>query len=208
MNYLGHLLVLPDEGLVTLGNLLGDFFKGPARDVSPVELGLGVRLHREIDRYTDQHPAVVRSVERLGPAHRRIAGVLVDVFYDHFLAQDADIDALRAAVEPHVGGLPDALRPIPLRMITGNWMGSYRRVEGIGEVLVRMEQRHKKPLGLAGAEQLLRLHYKQLEDDLAAFYPDVMRFTKEALHRLRSACPAEAPPDAATGSASDPRHSA
>ena len=187
MNYLGHLLVLPDAGLITLGNLLGDFFKGRVDGIEPIELRLGVALHREIDRFTDTHPVVMRSVARLGPERRRLGGVLVDVFYDHFLAQGVDVEQLRSGLLEHVGGLPLELQGLPDKMITGRWLGSYSTVEGIGMVLERMEARRKRIVGLAGAEVQLRQHYDALAEDVAEFYPEVERFTKDAILRLRLA---------------------
>ena len=185
MNYLGHLLVLPDAGLTTLGNLLGDFFKGRVAGIEPVELRIGVALHREIDRFTDSHPVVRRSVARVSPERRRVAGALVDVFYDHFLAQGVDVDRLRGGLMEHLDGLPEELRELPGRMITSKWLGSYSSVEGIGFVLERMEQRRKRIVGLVGAEAELRQHYGALGEDVAEFFPEVERFAREALGRLR-----------------------
>ncbi|MEO5953244.1 MAG: ACP phosphodiesterase [Chloroflexia bacterium] len=203
MNWLGHLLVLPDQGLVTLGNLLGDFIKGRVDKIEPRDLRIGVALHRELDRYTDDHPAVLRSKALISPQRRRIAGILVDVFYDHFLAQGLDVDSFRPGLLEHAHSLPEALRPLPARMITSSWLGSYSTVEGIGYVLSRMEQRRKRIIGLDGAESELSQHYEALSRDVRDFYPDVARFTKEALHRLRSASPEEPRADGAEESSLD-----
>lgn len=191
--------MLPDAGLTTLGNLLGDFFKGRVEGIEPLELRQGVALHREIDRFTDSHPVVIRSVARLNPGRRRLGGVLVDVFYDHFLAQGLDVDQLRGGLIDHVGGLPAELQALPDRMITGRWLGSYATVEGIGMVLERMEARRKRIVGLAGAEVELRQHYIALAEDVAEFYPEVERFTKDAIHRLRLASLEEPRPGAEAG---------
>lgn len=202
MNYLGHLLVLPDAGLITLGNLLGDFFKGRVEGIEPLDLRLGVALHREIDRFTDSHPVVLRSVARLGPARRRLGGVLVDVFYDHFLAQRVDVEQLRGGLIQHARELPSQLQALPDRMITGAWLGSYSTVEGIGMVLQRMEARRKRIVGLSGAEVELRQHYVALAEDVAEFYPAVERFTKDAILRLQSASREELQSGGAVGSPS------
>jgi acyl carrier protein phosphodiesterase len=184
VNYLGHLLVLPDAGLITLGNLLGDFFKGRVDSIEPEALRIGVSLHREIDRFTDAHPVVRRSIERIAPERRRVAGVLVDVFYDHFLAQGVDVDALRGGLLGHVGGLPVELQPLPARMVTSGWLGSYGSVGGIGQVLTRMEARRKRIVGLDGAEVELERHYEGLAADVQEFYPEVLDFTQATLRRL------------------------
>lgn len=197
-------MVLPDAGEISLGNMLGDFFKGGLGDVHPERLRLGVALHREIDRFTDAHPAVRRSKSRISNERSRIAGVLVDVFYDHFLIHQADLNRLRQNVLPYVAALPAELQPLPDRVISNSWFGSYRTIEGIGAVLARMEARRRRPLGLAGAEAELATQYAGLAADVVEFYPEVVGFTQAALHRLQSASQVGLPLDAAAESLSGP----
>ncbi|MFN7544463.1 MAG: ACP phosphodiesterase [Acidobacteriota bacterium] len=204
MNYLGHLLVLPDSGLISLGNLLGDFVKGRLDSIADPQLRLGVALHRELDRYTDQHPLVRAAIARISSPRRRVAGVLIDVFFDHFYAQSIDIDALRPPLLPHLADLPAPLQSLPERMITSHWFGAYATPSGIGAVLHRMEQRRGRPLGLSGAEQELSSHYQHFEDAALAFLPDAIAFTRETLLRLQSASLAGPPPAAAAVSSADP----
>ena len=184
MNYLGHLLVLPDAGLLSLGNLLGDFVKGRLDTMPRGDFRAGVQLHRELDRYTDAHPAVKRSRARIDEKRRRISGVLVDVFYDHFLAGGNDWDRLFAGLAPHVADLPPGLQDLPARMVSSRWLGAYARIDGIGAVLVRMDQRRARPLGLGGSEQELLLHYDAFQRDQAEFFPDVQGFVRRELPRI------------------------
>jgi acyl carrier protein phosphodiesterase len=44
-------------------------------------------LHRAIDTFTDAHP-VLDEVLKLHSRYHHYAGVIVDVFYDHFLAKN------------------------------------------------------------------------------------------------------------------------
>jgi acyl carrier protein phosphodiesterase len=44
-------------------------------------------LHRAIDTFTDAHP-VFDKVLKLHSRYHHYAGVIVDVFYDHFLAKN------------------------------------------------------------------------------------------------------------------------
>src|SRR5690349_14540980 len=87
MNWLAHLRLAPREPLLRLGNLAGDFVRGVY--VSALHGGLqrGIAMHRAIDRFVDAHHAVRTAKERLQPPFRRFAGVLVDVWFDHFLAR-------------------------------------------------------------------------------------------------------------------------
>jgi acyl carrier protein phosphodiesterase len=43
-------------------------------------------LHRRIDSFSDTHAAFRRSRARVSEVRRRFGGIMVDMFYDHFLA--------------------------------------------------------------------------------------------------------------------------
>ena len=62
MNWLAHLRLAPDEPLVRLGNLAGDFVRGV--DVSSLhpDVRRGVLQHRAIDRFVDDHSVHRRSM--------------------------------------------------------------------------------------------------------------------------------------------------
>ncbi len=56
MNFLGHLYLAGNEPLVIVGNFMADAVKG--RDLSrfPAAVEQGIRRHRAIDAFTDEHP--------------------------------------------------------------------------------------------------------------------------------------------------------
>lgn len=90
MNYLAHAVLAGPDPLLRLGGLMGDFVKGPLRPAPahlPERLTQGLRLHRAIDAYAETHPAFRASRARVSPERRRVAGIMVDLFYDHFLAR-------------------------------------------------------------------------------------------------------------------------
>ncbi|GAB4356827.1 MAG: ACP phosphodiesterase [Bryobacter sp.] len=201
MNYLGHLLTLPHHGLFTLGNMLGDFAKGRAESFEPWAFQIGIRLHREIDAYTDAHPAVLHSKSVVPAAQRRLAGVLVDIFYDHFYVEGVAFAEHRDSLAPFAPQLPETIRRLPIEMLSTRWFGAYSRIEGIAQILAKMDQRRTRAVGLLGAECILEDHYAAFRSDALAFLPDVQAFTKAALLRLQSAYP-EAPPAALAAEAS------
>ena len=87
MNFLAHAYLSNDNPLLLVGNFMGDFVKG--RDLHErFDPGIanGVELHRLIDSFTDSHPVVIESKKRLRESYRHYAPVIVDMFYDHFLA--------------------------------------------------------------------------------------------------------------------------
>jgi acyl carrier protein phosphodiesterase len=86
MNWLAHAFLSEPDLECRLGNLLADMVKGKDRaTMSPLFLR-GVACHQSIDSFTDFHPVVERSKLRITPRFGRVAGILVDIFYDHFLS--------------------------------------------------------------------------------------------------------------------------
>ncbi|MCC0177441.1 DUF479 domain-containing protein [Waterburya agarophytonicola K14] len=88
MNWLAHLLLAESNPEVSLGNLLGDLIKGEAREALNPTLQRGLECHQAIDIFTDKHPLVKRSKQRISNEYRRFAGILIDVFYDYILANN------------------------------------------------------------------------------------------------------------------------
>jgi acyl carrier protein phosphodiesterase len=68
--------------------MLGDFVKGDDYNGYSPDIRGAILLHRQIDIFTDAHPTHRRSKTRLDSRHRHTKGVLVDIFYDHFLARN------------------------------------------------------------------------------------------------------------------------
>ncbi|MEK7257992.1 MAG: DUF479 domain-containing protein, partial [Bacteroidota bacterium] len=88
MNFLAHFLLSGKSEPLIVGNFLGDFLKNREVAALPETVRAGVILHRHIDTFTDRHPAVLQSVQRLRPVHGRYSPVLLDVFYDFILAKN------------------------------------------------------------------------------------------------------------------------
>ena len=85
MNFLAHLFLASPGADWMLGGLVADFVR--SRDVTgfPDTIQAGIRLHQRIDSFTDAHPVVAASKRRLHPPYRRFAGILLDMFYNHFI---------------------------------------------------------------------------------------------------------------------------
>src|SRR5215218_10282778 len=91
MNFLAHAyLSFNDEGLLT-GNLISDFVKGKAQYQYPEHIQKGIRLHRAIDAFTDEHDATKEAATFFKTPYRLYSGPIVDVLYDYFLANDNTI---------------------------------------------------------------------------------------------------------------------
>lgn len=189
MNFLAHLwLAGPDEG-ARLGAVAGDFVKGALPGDLPADIAGGVALHRAIDAFADSHPAFQRSRERVTGPQRRFAGVMVDMFYDHFLAAEWPIwhpgEALPdyaarqyALLAAHRHRLPARAAPVVARMAEHDWLSSYREVDSIVYALDRIARRLKRPDAFLGCGEALRTHYAGFGEDAVAFLADAQAFAR------------------------------
>jgi acyl carrier protein phosphodiesterase len=190
MNFLAHLFLSCEEEELLLGNFIADFIRN--RDLASYSPGVrrGVRLHRSIDAYTDRHPAALRGARRLYPYHGKYAPVLIDIFYDHFLAvrwADYSQEALSEfaqrvyrALERHIELMPPLLRHrLPL-MIADDWLLKYREMEGIAFALDRTRERASRPELLRGAIDSLRRDYEPLQTEFQLFFPQLRAYARDA----------------------------
>jgi acyl carrier protein phosphodiesterase len=188
VNFLAHAYLAGSSGHAIVGALMGDFVKGPLRDRYGTEITRALALHRRIDTYTDSHHVVRQSRRRVSPTRRRFAGILVDMFYDHFLARHWDeynnmplerfTARVYSALREHHALLPERLQNIAPRMAATDWLGSYRNVEAVGFALDRMGQRLKRGNALLRSSEELLANYDAFAADFHTFFPEVMRFAR------------------------------
>lgn len=88
MNFLGHLYFSRNNTDLMASNLLGDFIKGKDLSNYTQITQQGIFLHRSIDSYIDQHPAVKELLHILYKPLPKIAGIAVDLYFDHLLAKN------------------------------------------------------------------------------------------------------------------------
>ncbi|MBM3186916.1 MAG: acyl carrier protein phosphodiesterase [Bacteroidetes bacterium] len=70
-----------------LANLFGDFVKGSNFHYFSSKIREGIVLHRAIDTFIDQHKDVLDLKLMLYQDLPKVAGVAVDLFFDHLLAK-------------------------------------------------------------------------------------------------------------------------
>jgi acyl carrier protein phosphodiesterase len=156
VNYLAHLYLSDQDPLCRLGNLMGDFVKGPLqKQVFPPQVLLGLRQHRNVDRLAMTHPAVRNSRRRLDIQLGHTRGILVDIFYDHLLAKNWDrwaqgtlrdfANEAYRLILVHDNLLPNAFKTVARKMVTHDWLCAYQEPKTIGRVLERMALRLKRP---------------------------------------------------------------
>lgn len=190
MNFLAHAFLAGPHPADRLGGMLGDFVKGPLPAGLPAPVAAGVALHRRIDSFCEGHPAFRASRARVSPERRRYAGIMIDLFYDHFLASHWDgfsrqpleefADETYALLARHGDLLPPRLAGILPYMRGEDWLSSYRSLASVAEALDSMS-RHRltRPNRLAGSATELAARYAEFEQDFKAFFPDACSFARE-----------------------------
>ena len=198
MNFLAHLYLSPDEAGWLIGSILPDLVRPLKVAELDEQVAAGVGLHRHVDAFTDTHPIVHRSKGRIRARHGIYAGILIDLFYDHFLAadwpryHDQPLDAFAAHVYDQFAAHPQLMPPpmcaIVEQMAQHNWLCMYAQIEGIGHVLGRMSDRFsrkfKRNVHLTGAVEDLQQHYDDLRADFAAFFGELVDSARQAAAQL------------------------
>jgi acyl carrier protein phosphodiesterase len=188
MNFLAHLFLADDNAESMIGNLAGDFVKGPLRDRFSDAVRAGIANHRAVDAFTDSHPSVAAMRRVVTPEHGHYSRVINDVFIDHFLATAFDelanetlesfLDRVYAHIDPHANELPGALRFVYPRMRDEQWLLSYRDIEGINEALTNMSFRLSRRPHLEHATHHLVDSRAELKRHFRAFWTDVVRWNR------------------------------
>jgi len=189
MNFLGHLFLSGKNEDIIVGNFIADAVKGNALNQYPDGIARGIRLHREIDHFTDHHPVFLSSRRRLYPKYRMYAGVIVDIYYDHYLAknwQDFSEEKLRHIVSNayfllirRFNILPPRSKRILPFMITQNWLVNYKDLNSLQRVFNGMDRRTEHRSGMGGAIEDLLIHYQEYESEFREFLRGIIAHINE-----------------------------
>ncbi|MFO7924468.1 MAG: ACP phosphodiesterase [Bacteroidales bacterium] len=189
MNFLAHIYLSGDSDEVKVGNFIGDYVKGRNYEKYPELVRKGIILHRKIDSFTDCHPIVNQSKMHLRKRFRRYSGVIVDIFYDHFLASEWGMFSKHPLPQYVINMyeilvsnyfiLPDEIKTFLPFFIINNWLESYTSIEGIEGVLRRMTKRTSLPNETTFAISELRKNYHLFRDDFLKYFPLLIDYVEK-----------------------------
>ena len=194
MNFLAHIYLSFDDQEITLGNFIADSIVSNKFKHLPEKVQKGILLHRAIDTYTDAHPRHKQSCKRLHTNHGHYSRVIVDIFYDHFLAKNwqaySDIplkkytESFYKMVSSQFDILPEGVQRMMPYMMADNWLLNYAKVQGIGRVLNGMHRRtgHKSKMHYAVSD--LENHYSAFEEEFTAFFDELIIFSRQKFNDL------------------------
>ena len=205
MNFLAHLLLsgppaAPAYPGILLGNFIADSVPGRQLERYPPAVRAGIRLHRAIDTFTDQHSVVRRSTARLRAAgYGKYAGVISDVFFDHFLARNFPAYSPETLPEftsrvydllaSLTAGMPPRVQYFFPYMREQNWLLHYAGREGISRSLSGLSRRASAGSGMERAGEELAANYAAYEADFREFWPQVWAYVAGWLPKTSAQSP-------------------
>ena len=183
MNFLAHAYLSFNHPQVLVGNMISDFVKGKTQYNYPAQIQAGIKLHREIDLFTDEHDAAKKAKEIFRADYRLYSGALMDILYDHFLATDESIfktgellkfsTSVYATLDAQSLYLPQRFVTMLPYMKNENWLLNYATKEGMERSLRGIVRRAAFLNDHEPAFRLFNEHYYFLKDCYENFIGDV-----------------------------------
>lgn len=189
MNFLAHTYLSGCNEEIIVGNFMGDYVKGKDYLQFPELVKKGILIHRDIDSFTDMHTITRQSKQRIAARYHKYAGIIIDIFYDHFLASLWDdfsslplhefVNRTYDLLKRNYKVLPPAIKMWFPTFLENNWMLAYTSVDGIELVLERMAANTTLPNHAAYAVGVLSNYYDRFKDDFLEFFPLIIQFLEE-----------------------------
>lgn len=194
MNFLAHLYLSKAHTQIMIGNLIADHIKGNKFSHYSNEIQKGIQLHRKIDTFTDAHEIVKKSKRRLHERYGHYDGVIIDVFYDYFLAKNWHkysqiplaiyTKGVYTVLSKQLEILPEKTQKILPSMITNDWLYNYQFMDGVQEVLNSLNRRTKGVSKMNLATEDLKEKHTDLENDFFLFFSDLEAYTTIELLKI------------------------
>jgi len=188
LNFLAHLYLAGNNDGLIVGNFIADMVKGKSYLDYPLPIQKGILQHRQIDSFTDNHPVFRETKHRIQKEQGRYSGVVVDLFYDHFLAtewsqfSDEKLDDFVCRnyklMIKNFRVLPQKARYILPFMIRQNWLSNYANLYPLSLIFDRMDRRTNYLSGMKTGVETLRKYYPEVRNDFLKFMPEIIGFVE------------------------------
>ena len=188
MNFLAHIYLSGEDDLIKIGNFIADGIKGKKYKSYPEKIQIGILLHRKIDWFSDNDDFVKKSKRRLDKRYGHYKGVIIDIFYDHYLAKNwKNYSSIPLQEYTHefynllqnnMDALPDRIQFLMKYMIKDDWLTNYANLAGIEKVLIGMNRRTNQVSDMDLAINDLKANYKDFESDLKFFLINFVTFQR------------------------------
>ncbi len=203
MNHLAHFFLSGNNEDIIIGNFIADFISNKEVDEYTEGVQQGIKLHREIDAFTDTHPIVKQSTKRLHPFHHKYSPVIVDIYYDYLLGKNWErftssrrdafgkmindgspfesislrvyINNIYKMLKLRKKDLPIKLQARIDQMIADDWLMKYTTFEGLNEAFNRIEKYAAFPGNFGNAALHLEMYLEDFDKEFIEFFPELMQ---------------------------------
>jgi acyl carrier protein phosphodiesterase len=184
MNYLAHSFLAGKQAGLQVGNFIADHIHGSNFSYLPEEIISGVKCHRRIDTFTDEH-AKFRECKRLFyDGFERYSGILIDIYFDHLLAKNFSrysavpletyCQKTYSVYQEHLQYFPAASKQFLHYVVCNNIFMAYASQEGIESVLFHMSQRINHGVFLNKSLPLFIKNETRLEENFEIFFEEAI----------------------------------
>ncbi|MBD0725040.1 ACP phosphodiesterase [Flavobacterium sp. L1I52] len=194
MNFLAHIYLSGNNEYIKIGNFMADGIRGKQFEKYPEAIQKGILLHRAIDTFTDEHPLFRQSTKRLHERYHHYAGVIVDIYYDHFLAKNWEkyseenledfVSEFYQSLHQNHAVLSEKTKNILPYMEKQNWLSSYQTIEGIHQILTQMDRRTQNNSNMRFASEELLAFYDEFENEFTLFFEDIRNYCSQKLNEF------------------------
>lgn len=185
MNFLAHSLFAQGDSERLAGQFAGDFVRGADLSAFSPGMQMGIRMHRFIDHYTDHYPEAIAIRDVFKPPVRRFAGIITDVVFDHYLANDwhtySDVPLaehvahVHESLAEHHDQLPDGLKRFAAFIKSENVLEGNLEFEAVRLTLQRLSRRSKRFEAITGGVAVLQAHEQEIRALFNRFFPDLIQ---------------------------------
>lgn len=194
MNFLAHSHLSGNNEDIIFGNFIADSVKGSSFRKFRRDIAIGIKLHREIDTFTDSHVIPKNSRDIVREHFGKFSGVVVDIYYDHFLARswedysEIELSAFSSSVYKILANrfllLPPRVKRLLPFLIGQNWLSGYANINDLSRVFRGMDRRTNHISGMNNAIFALEENYSVLFSDFVEFYKQLEEFSKMTLSKI------------------------
>ena len=194
MNYLAHIYLSGVNRELKFGNFIADSVAGKQYKNYSETIQKGILLHRAIDNFTDNHKIFRKHTKMLFKDYRHYSRVIVDLYYDHFLASlwsqynsqklEDFTKEFYDQIEEEFELLPDKMKRAFPYMKSQNWLLKYETISGLELILGQMENRTKFDSNLKKSISNLVENYDVFKNGFVVFFQDLQIFVSSKIQSI------------------------
>lgn len=191
MNYLAHSYLSNNDPGLLVGNFIADHIHGNHFEHLPALVIEGIKLHRQIDAFTDSHPKFKESKRFFYKDFEKYSGILVDIYFDHLLAKNfslytgQNLEGYSAGVytvyQQQKAYLPKSSAGFLEYVLKNNIYNAYASTEGIETVLFHLSHRINHGVFLNKSMPVFLENETQLRQNFELFFDDARRLFLPAI---------------------------